>query len=201
MPDPACTSTLAAPMPFAPSQDRARPAEALDRFLRSIERRALRHAELSCANRDDALEVLQDAMLGFVRRYQDRPEAEWPLLFWRVLDSRLVDLQRRHSVRRRWFGLLPGRDDEDPGDDPLERVPDHGEPGPLARLGDAEATAALQDALRALPLRQRQAFLLRVWEGLDVAATAAALGISEGSVKTHLFRALQSLRARLEHHL
>jgi RNA polymerase sigma-70 factor (ECF subfamily) len=174
---------------------------ALDAFLRSVERRALRHVELSGQSREDALDILQEAMLAFVRRYRDKPEPEWPLLFWRVLGSKLVDAQRRRSVLGRWFGWLGLGHDEDTGEDPLARVADPAEPGPDGRLGDREATAALDAALQALPLRQRQAFLLRVWEGLDVAATATAMGVSEGSVKTHLFRALQSLRGRLEEHL
>lgn len=175
---------------------------ALDAFLRGIERRALRHVELSGQSREDALDILQEAMLSFVRRYRDKPQAEWPLLFWRVLGSRLVDAQRRRSVVGRWFGWLGlGFDADEPGEDPLARVADPAEPGPDGRLGDREAAEALEAALQALPLRQREAFLLRVWEGLDVAATAQAMGVSEGSVKTHLFRALQTLRARLEAHL
>lgn len=192
---------LAAPplnMPLAADADRLRLS--LDRFLRDVERRALRVAELSCGSREDALELVQEAMFGFVRRYRDKPEAEWPLLFWRVLDSRLTDHHRRRQTRSRWLGWLLPRpaDAADDGDDPIDRIPDPAEPGPFSRLADAEALAALEAALRALPSRQRQAFLLRVWEGLDVAGTARAMAVSEGSVKTHLFRALQTLRARLE---
>lgn len=172
----------------------------LDAFLRGVERRALRHVELAGFSREDALDVLQDALLAFVRRYRERPSQEWPPLFWRVLDSRLVDAQRRRTLRGRWFGWLGLGADED-GGDPIAALPDPAEPGPAARLGDREAAAALDAALRALPLRQRQAFLLRVWEGFDVAQTAQAMGVSEGSVKTHLFRALQALRTRLESHL
>lgn len=171
----------------------------LDAFLRGVERRALRHVELAGFSRDDALDVLQECLLAFVRRYRERPVGEWPLLFWRVLDSKLVDAHRRRSLAGRWFGWLGLGDDD--GEDPIASLPDPAEPGPAARLGDREASAALDLALRSLPLRQRQAFLLRVWEGLDVAQTAAAMGVSEGSVKTHLFRALQSLRTRLEAHL
>lgn len=170
----------------------------MDRFLRDVERRALRMAELSSGSRDDALELVQEAMFGFVRRYSSKPQSEWPLLFWRVLDSRLTDFHRRRGVRSRWMTWFAPRDEEDDGEDPIARLPDPAEPGPLARLADAEAMQALERALRALSRRQRQAFLLRVWEGLDVAQTATAMGLSEGSVKTHLFRALQQLRARLE---
>lgn len=180
----------------AAASDRLRLA--LDRFLRDVERRALRMAELSCGTREDALDVVQEAMLGFVRHYHARPAEQWPLLFWRVLDSRITDHHRRRRVRSRWLVWLGPRPDEDDGDDPIARLPDPAEPGPLSRLGDREAMRALESALRALPRRQRQAFLLRVWEGLDVVQTAQAMDLSEGSVKTHLFRALQTLRARLE---
>ena len=185
-------------MPVDVAADRQSLRLALDRFLRDVERRALRMAELSCGSRDDALELVQEAMLGFVRAYASRPAQEWPLLFWRVLDSRFTDFHRRRQVRSRWLGWLGPRSDDEDEEEPLARIPDPAEPGPLARLGDDEAMRALEAALRALPLRQRQAFLLRVWEGLDVAQTASAMALSEGSVKTHLFRALQRLRARLE---
>jgi RNA polymerase sigma-70 factor (ECF subfamily) len=178
------------------ASDRLRAA--LDRFLRDVERRALRMAELSCGSREDALELVQEAMLGFVRSYRAKPAEEWPLLFWRVLDSRITDHHRRRQVRSRWLGWLGPRADEDDEEDPIARLPDPAEPGPLSRLSDFDAMRALESALRALPRRQRQAFLLRVWEGLDVAQTAQAMSLSEGSVKTHLFRALQNLRARLE---
>lgn len=172
----------------------------LDHFLRSVERRALRHAELACREHEEALDVVQDAMLAFVRRYRRHPGGEWPLLFWSVLNSKLIDLQRRRSVRGRWLGWL-GAVDEAESVDPIQQVIDVDEPGPLVRLADGEATEALLEALRQLPLRQRQAFLFRLWEGLDVSQTARAMAISDGSVKTHLFRAMQNLRARLENHL
>lgn len=170
---------------------------ALERFLRQVERRALRMAELATSSRDEALDLVQDAMFGFVRHYGARPGAEWPPLFWRVLDSRLNDWHRRQRVRGRWW-VFGDRDGED---DLIASAPDVREPGPLARLAGGEASAALESALRALPLRQRQAFLLRLWEGLDVAATAAAMRCSEGSVKTHLSRALANLRRTLGAHL
>lgn len=171
-------------------------ARALECFLRGVERRALRMAEYAIGQRDEALDLVQEAMLGFVRRYADRPEREWPPLFYRVLDSRLTDWHRRRRVRGRW--LTAWFDTREDGGDPLAEAPDLHEPGPLARLAGVEAAGALDAALAALPLRQRQAFLLRIWEGLDVAATAAAMRCSEGSVKTHLFRAQAALRRALE---
>lgn len=176
--------------------------QGLDPFLRGVERRALRMAELSTGNREDALEIVQDSMFAFARHYASRPEAEWPPLFHRVLDSRILDFHRRQKVRSRWLSWLPSTRSEDTegGGDLLAVVADGNEPGPLQRLADGQTGAALDNALRALPLRQRQCFLLRVWEGLDVAATAQAMRCSEGSVKTHLSRALAALRMRLEAH-
>ena len=193
---PACRMTAfdAAPVPEPAARS---DAGALERFLREVERRALRMAELATGNREEALDLVQDAMFGFVRHYGERPDKDWRPLFWRVLDSRLNDWHRRQRVRGRWW-FRPARNEDD--EDPIVAVPDAREPGPLARLADAEATAALDAALRALPIRQRQAFLLRVWEGLDVADTATAMRCSEGSVKTHLFRALANLRDALEAH-
>ncbi|MEO6065725.1 MAG: RNA polymerase sigma factor [Lysobacterales bacterium] len=168
-------------------------------FLESVERRALFVARLGVNERDDALDIVQDAMLTFVRSYANRPAAEWPPLFHRVLESRVRDHQRRRSVRQRfrvWFSQPPG-DDEDAGD-PLARVADEREAGPLQRAADRDTRSALAQAMRELPVRQREAFTLRVWDGLDVATTARAMGCSEGSVKTHLARALVALRRKLE---
>jgi RNA polymerase sigma-70 factor (ECF subfamily) len=169
---------------------------AIDEFLRTIERRALRMAELATGNRDEALDLVQDAMFGFVRHYAGKPGSEWAPLFYRVLDNRINDWYRRRQVRSRWIGAFLHDADED--DDQIAQAPDPGDPGPLLRLAGSEAARALDGALRALPHRQRQAFLLRVWEGLDVAATAASMRCSEGSVKTHLSRALSALRRALE---
>jgi RNA polymerase sigma-70 factor (ECF subfamily) len=189
-------------IPERMTDERARRIEgagAIERFLRTIERRAVRMAELSTRQREDAIDLVQDAMLAFVRNYAGRAAAEWGPLFWRVLDSRIHDWRRRQRVRGRWLGWF-GQHDEEGEDDPIAAAPDPHEPGPLARLADGEASAALESALQALPLRQRQAFLLRLWEGLDVAATARAMRCSEGSVKTHLSRALATLRKRLDDH-
>ena len=170
---------------------------ALDEFLKAIERRALRMTELATDSREEALDLVQDAMFGFVRHYADKPPADWPPLFYRVLDSRINDWYRRRQVRSRWIGafLRPPEDDDD---DPVVQAPAVADPGPLLRLAGSQAALALDSALRALPHRQRQAFLLRLWEGLDVAATAAAMRCSQGSVKTHLSRALTALRRTLE---
>lgn len=195
-----CLPHLPGLMPSHPIVESSSRRQALDSFLRHVERRALRLAEFSSGGRDDAMDLVQEAMYGFVRRYSDRPQVEWSVLFWRVLNSRLTDHHRR--ARSRWSGMawFANRDAEDGPEDPIARVPDLQEPGPMMRLADAEALQALEAALRSLPLRQRQAFLLRVWEGLSVIQTAAVMQLTEGSVKTHLYRALQQLRTRLGVH-
>jgi RNA polymerase sigma-70 factor (ECF subfamily) len=169
----------------------------LDQFLKSVERRALRMAELATGNRDEALDLVQDAMFGFARHYAAKPAADWAPLFYRVLDSRLNDWHRRRNVRSRWLAVWTRNDDDDEHDE-IAQAPDTNDPGPLLRLAGNEAAHALDGALQRLPLRQRQAFLLRVWEGFDVAATASTMRCSEGSVKTHLSRALTALRRALE---
>jgi RNA polymerase sigma-70 factor, ECF subfamily len=195
------TILLTSPMIGAPERVDAAKADehTLDQFLRNVERRALRMAELATANRDEALDLVQDAMFGFVRHYAAKPTGEWTPLFYRVLDSRLNDWHRRRQVRSRWLSVFT-RDPEDDESDEIAQAPDLNDPGPLLRLAGGEAARDLDAALVRLPLRQRQAFLLRVWEGFDVATTARTMGCSEGSVKTHLSRALTALRRALEDH-
>ncbi|MET0292516.1 MAG: RNA polymerase sigma factor [Steroidobacteraceae bacterium] len=164
-------------------------------FLASVERRALRIAELATRDRDEALDLVQDAMLRLARRYAQRPPAEWPALFHRILTNRIRDWQRARKLRARLFFWQRAEPDEP---DLLENAPD-----PDAREGSDElqqqqTLQALESALRRLPDRQREAFQLRVWEGLSVDETARAMSCSAGSVKTHLFRAMQTLRAEPE---
>ena len=136
-------------------------------------------------------------MLQLARAYAERPPEEWKPLFYRILENRIRDMQRRRTVRGRVIAWLPFRGEEDEDEpDPISQAPSP-EPQPLKRLELDEAMGALQKALEGLPRRQQQAFLLRTLEGMDVAETAAAMGCSQGSVKTHYFRAVQSLRAQL----
>jgi RNA polymerase sigma-70 factor (ECF subfamily) len=171
----------------------------LDRFLAGVERRAYRMAWIATNSREDALDIVQDAMLRLVRRYGERSETEWGPLFQRIMQSVIRDWYRRSLVRNRWRHFFGGARQEE-GEDPLESQVAAATPGPGDSLAGAQAMASLDRALQALPLRQQQAFLLRQWEGLNVAETAAAMGCTEGSVKTHYSRAVASLRKQLEGH-
>jgi RNA polymerase sigma-70 factor (ECF subfamily) len=199
------TLAIAAPAPCAQVRH-PEPEEAclespltLDRFLAGVERRAFRIAQVALRDRDEALDVVQGAMLRLARSYGRRPSEEWPPLFHRILLNGIRDAQRRRSVRTRLFGFLPQhRDDQrDDDTDPVERIPDGG-PGPERQAMAGQAMLQLETALADLPPRQQEAFLLRCLQGMDVAEAAEAMGCSEGSVKTHYFRALQALRAKLD---
>jgi len=172
---------------------------ALDRFLAGVERRAYVMAEVATRNREEALDLVQDAMLAFVASYGKKPEGEWPPLFHRVLQNRIRDWGRRRTVRSRWQVWLKGPEDT-PEADPIQQAPDPAGRTPEELLALADAGDTLIAAIGALPLRQQQAFMLRTWEGLDVAETAAAMGCSDGSVKTHLSRAMNNLREKLKGH-
>lgn len=167
-------------------------APTLDAFLAGIGGRAFRFAELALRQRDDALDAVQDAMARMLA-YRARPATEWPPLFWRILRTRVVDLQRRRSFRLRW--LLPA-DDAQP--DWNDQAPDRDGRDPSRTHDQREAWARIAAALGALPRRQREAFTLRVLEDLDVATTAQVMGCGEGSVKTHLSRAREALQKQLE---
>jgi RNA polymerase sigma-70 factor, ECF subfamily len=172
-------------------------SRALEQFLASVEKRAFKIAQLGLRNDDDALDAVQDAMMKLVQAYASRGVDEWRPLFYRILTNRIHDLQRRRTVRGRIMAWLPARTDDDEEEfDPVAQAPSH-DPLPEKRLELDEAIGVLESAVAQLPARQQQAFLLRNLEGLDVADTARAMGCSEGSVKTHYFRALESLRARL----
>lgn len=169
----------------------------LNRFLAEVERKAFRMARIALRHDADALDAVQDAMLQLARRYAQRPAEEWRPLFYRILENRIRDLQRRRMVRGKVMALLPWRrgEDEEPPD-PVAEAPDQG-PGPAEQVEGMAVMVKLEAALASLPARQREAFLLRNLQGLDVAETAAAMGCSDGSVKTHYFRAVQALKAQL----
>jgi RNA polymerase sigma-70 factor (ECF subfamily) len=169
----------------------------LNQFLADVERRALRIAEISVRDRDEALDLVQDAMIKLVRSYADRSSNEWTPLFYRILQNLVRDWHRRQKVRNRvmvWFGRAAPGDDEY---DPIAQAPDPAGRTPDEHLQTDDAMRQMESAVRELPARQREAFMLRTFEGLDVAGTAIAMGCSEGSVKTHYFRAVHTVRERL----
>ena len=151
---------------------------------------------------ENALDIVQEAMLKLSEKYGAKPAAELPMLFQRILQNTIRDFYRKQRVRSLWVTLFSslsaGKDDED--SDPLETLtsvdPKPGE-GPADRLEQSQVIESIEKELERLPARQRQAFLLRYWEELDVAETAAVMGCSEGSVKTHCSRAAHALAAAL----
>ncbi len=172
----------------------------LNEFLAEVERRALRIAEIAVRDRDEALDLVQDAMIKLVRSYSTRSSDEWRPLFYRILQNGVRDWHRRKAVRNRvmvWFQKPTSQD----GDfDIIAAAPDPAGRSPDEELQNSEAMRDMELAVHQLPGRQREAFMLRTFEGLDVAATAVAMGCSQGSVKTHYSRAVHTLRDKLGEH-
>ena len=168
-----------------------------------MEKRAFRIAQVALRSIEDAQDAVQEAMLQLAKRYADRPAEEWRPLFYKILQSRIRDTQRRRMVRNGVLSFFGGQKDdgeEDAMPDPIVAAADPRGRDPSEQVAQTEAMVALEDALSHLPGRQREAFLLRILEGLDVEQTALAMGCSEGSVKTHLSRAMHSLRESLGEH-
>ncbi len=174
------------------------PTAELDEFLRQVEASAFRIALVSLRDRDEALDVVQDAMLRLATSYAHRPSGEWRPLFYRILQNRIRDWGRRRKVSRRILSFFGGQDGEE--DDPIVAMPGPRGDDPAQAVADQDAMAALERALRELSVKQREAFVLRTFECLDVAQTAAAMGVSDGSVKTHYSRAVSRLRELLGEH-
>lgn len=174
-------------------------------FLAEVERRAFKQAMFAVRDEHTALDIVQDAMLKLTERYSDRPAGELPLLFQRILQNTIHDHFRRQKVRSTWTTLLSAlgrKTDSDDDFDPLETLAVESDSNratdPAEQLEQAQIIALIENALTRLPARQREAFLLRYWEEFDVEETAAAMGCSEGSVKTHCSRAVHALAAMLK---
>jgi RNA polymerase sigma-70 factor (ECF subfamily) len=168
-------------------------------FLASVERRAFKQAVFAVQDDDAALDIVQDSMLRLAEKYPDKPATELPLLFQRILQNAIRDHFRRGKVRSTWTTLLSnmGLGGEDDDADPLEtlEVEDASNvpTSPADQLEQVQVMAQIEAALKSLPARQREAFVLRYWEELDVSETAKVMGCSEGSVKTHCSRATHAL--------
>jgi len=154
-------------------------------------------AEIASGNADDALDILQDAMYKLAEKYAGRDPQEWGPLFQTILQSRIMDYHRRNSVRNR-FRVWFGRKDGEEADDFIQTAPDERDNRPEDDIDRTASMKLLDAAIRQLPARQQQAFMLRALEGLDVAETAKVMKCSEGSVKTHYFRAIAVLREKLK---
>lgn len=163
-------------------------------------------AIIATSSHEDALDIVQDAMLRLSKRYADRDAEQWGPLFHRIVQSVIRDWYRRTAVRnrfRQFLGHSGSRDSQQEvaqNEDPIEAGFASAEPDPSAQLQQQQAMQELDAALHRLPLRQQQVFLLRQWEGLNVRDTAQAMGCGEGSVKTHFSRALKALREQLQDH-
>ena len=169
----------------------------LDNFLEKVQGRGYRIAQIATNNSDEALDLVQDAMFKLVEKYRTRNEDEWSPLFYRILQSRINDWHRRNKVRNRFRSWL-GHDDD--GEDPIQTARDDHSLSPELEVQTEHSMDKLQEALRALPPRQQQAFLLRAWEGMNVKQTAVAMSCAQGSVKTHYSRAVHTLREQLGEH-
>lgn len=175
-------------------------------FLAEAERRAFKHAKFAVRDDEAALDIVQDSMLKLVEKYSDKPSTELPMLFHRILQNTIHDYYRRTKVRSTWTTLLSNlsgknREGEDDDFDPLDAMivdsASNATVDPAVQLNQAQTIKFIEAALEKLPARQREAFLLRYWEELDVSETATAMGCSEGSVKTHCSRAVRALAESL----
>jgi RNA polymerase sigma-70 factor (ECF subfamily) len=179
-------------------------AQELSDFLVSVERRAYKQAAFAVRDDHAALDIVQDAMLKLADNYADRPVAEYPMLFQRILQNTMRDYWRRQKVRNLWTTLLSsfGGQGDDDDRDPLEMLGAgaDSQEEPFAQLERSQTIAIIEQALHKLPARQREAFILRYWEDMDVAETATAMNCSQGSVKTHCSRAVRALALTLEKH-
>ena len=173
-------------------------------FLESVERRAFKQALFAVRDEEAALDLVQDGMMRLAEKYGERPAPELPLLFHRIMQNAIRDYYRRQKVRSLWTTLLssvaPMREDDSEAD-PLETLStadgERRQEMPGEHLERSQVLDIIEQELSLLPARQRQAFVMRYWEELDVAETARVMQCSEGSVKTHCSRAARALAAAL----
>ena len=171
----------------------------LDSFLAGIQHRAYAMARTATRHDADAMDIVQDAMMQLVKNYSQRSPDEWRMLFYRILHNRINDSFRRKKVRDKVLGWLPGSNSADnQAEDPLEGVPGSNTDEPDKHLERQQSINEIEAAVQGLSRRQREAFMLRCWQGFSTAETAVTMQCSEGSLKTNYSRALESLRGRLE---
>lgn len=173
----------------------------LEQFLISIERKAFRIAQLAVKNDADALDLVQDSMFKLAQKYghwqgEDK-SSEWRPLFYRILQNRILDFHRSNSRHKRFIFAMTYEQDNDSGEIDIQHEYQAVEHGPEDYAQFEQTGANALHAIENLPLMQQQCFLLRNWEGFSVKETAKILNLTEGSIKTHHFRALKKLKEQL----
>ena len=177
-------------------------AQELSDFLAQVERRAFKQTVYAVRDDHASLDIVQDAMLTLAEKYGSRPANEYPMLFQRILQNTMRDYWRRQKTRNLWttlFSSFGSSNEDDDERDPLEVLgAENAGDEPDTQVERSQTIAIIENALQKLPARQREAFILRYWEDMDVAETAMAMGCSQGSVKTHCSRAVRALAVILE---
>jgi len=168
--------------------------EKLNQFFIAHEKKAYVIAFMSLKNQDDALDVIQDVMIKFVEKYKRKNQAHWTSLFYRMIHNRITDFHRQNTRKNKYFSFFSKKDDENI----VEQIAESQYVSALQQIDNDMKIENLQQSLDKLPQRQLQAFICRIWEGLSVAQTAQSMSCSQGSVKTHLFRALKYIRTQAE---
>lgn len=169
----------------------------LDIFLQKVDKRAFRIALSYVHDRDEALDIVQDSMIKLAKSYGSKPESELTPLFYKILFNTVKDWKRRHFIKHKVFAIF-NRNDSDDNHDPLQHAVDNSQDIEKNAVNQ-QTLSAVECAVKNLPERQKQAFTLRIWEELDVRQSAQVMKCSEGSVKTHLSRALSNIKQNLQH--
>ncbi|MCP3933530.1 MAG: RNA polymerase sigma factor [Bacteroidetes bacterium] len=172
----------------------------MEEFLKLVEKKAFRMIQIATGDTDDALDLLQDSMMKFVNNYAKKPESEWKPLFYKVVQNRIKDWFRREKLKNLFFTYIPGvnKKESENQPDPIQLAMDHKTPDSIAIIKTSQAMEKLDIVLNKLPPRQQQVFLLRAWEGLSTKETATAMTCTQGTVKTHYFRAINTLKQELK---
>jgi RNA polymerase sigma-70 factor, ECF subfamily len=172
----------------------------MEAFLKSVEKKAFRIIQIATGGNDDALDILQESMMAFVRNYSNKNESEWRPLFYKVVQNKIRDWLRKEKFKRLFFFSMPAHQKEESVimPDPIDTAPDLQTANPLTVAKTSQAMTRLHAVLKQLPARQQQVFLLRAWEELSTQETATAMNCTEGTVKTQYFRAINRLKEELE---
>lgn len=177
-------------------------SQAMGKFFSTIEKRAFRRAQIATGNVDDALDIVQDAMVSLINKYSNKEAQDWELLFHKILSNRIMDWHRRTAIRKRFGAWLTSSDKADYQDSKKEmdepEFEDTSMPGPESLVQTNQSITMLEAALQELPLKQQQVFLLRAWEGLSEKETSVVMSCSVGTIKSHYARARTFLKNKLE---